>query len=113
MRTRIFVHMRMHSRLRVSVYMDCRTHVIARFNREMEKVKKSIETNMNKRFAVIVASKGETAEWLNRLLNELWGNVVIPVLDAQVPAMLEQAFKVRFEKSINRAALPHTQREPL
>ena len=69
--------------------------MIARFNREMEKVKKSIETNMNKHFAVIVASKGEPAEWLNRLLNELWGNVVIPVLDAQVPAMLEQAFKVR------------------
>lgn len=38
----------------------------ARFNREMEIVKKSIETNMNKHFSVIVASKGESAQWLNR-----------------------------------------------
>ena len=33
---------------------------------EMEIVKKSIETNMNKHFSVIVASKGESAQWLNR-----------------------------------------------
>lgn len=65
----------------------------ARFNREMEKVKKGIELTVNKHFSVIVSSKGESAAWLNRLLSELWGTVVIPVLDAQVPSLLNQAFQ--------------------